>query len=275
MGLYFDTYEVPFTRPSILLPQSIYFEQSFELNVSADGGAFYGEHRAAWGDVTLELGGVWPRVDNLNTELAVFGQDAPGGLDGHLSFIGRLAYEFDGGRLRLALSGARLEAGYNPRFPPPNDLAAGTDLFEPIIASAQYNTDHWSFTTEYALRPIKDTGFGPQFPDIDIVGESYYGQVIYRLPPYWEAMLRYDVLFIDRDDRDGTKFKAQTGLPAHRSFAKDATVGLRYNITSSLAVRAEYHRVYGTGWLRVQDNPDATVLEKQWDLFALLLSYRF
>lgn len=54
LGLYFDTYEVPFTRPSILLPQSIYFEQSFELNVSADGGAFYGEHRAACGDLTLE-----------------------------------------------------------------------------------------------------------------------------------------------------------------------------------------------------------------------------
>lgn len=275
LGLYFDTFEVPFTRPSILLPQSIYFEQSFELNLSADGAQFYGERRAPWGDLTLELGGVWPRADNLDTELAVFGRDAPGELDNHLSFVGRLAYEFDGGRLRLALSGARVETGYNPRFPPPNDLAAGTDLFQPIIASAQYDTEQWNFTTEYALRPIKHTGFGPQFPDFDIVGESYYGQVIYRLAPHWEAMSRYDVLFNDRDDRDGTKFKAQTGLPAHTQFAKDWTVGLRYNITSSLTVRAEYHRVYGTGWLRVQDNPDATVLEKQWDLFALLLSYRF
>lgn len=275
LGLYFETYEVPFTRPSILLPQSIYFEQSFELNLSGDGAAFYAEHRATWGNLYLELGGLWPRVDNLNTELALFRGDAPGELDSNLSFIGRLAYEFDGGRLRLALSGARLETDYNPRFPPPNDFAAGTDLFEPIIASAQYNAEHWSLTSEYALRHIEDHGFGPFFPDTSFTGESYYFQGTYRVNPKWEAILRYDVLFFNRDDRDGTKFKAQTGLPANIAFAKDWTVGLRYNIASSLMVRAEYHRVYGTGWLRVQDNPDPTLLEKQWDLFALLLSYRF
>ncbi|MCI0565452.1 MAG: hypothetical protein MN733_43865, partial [Nitrososphaera sp.] len=128
---------------------------------------------------------------------------------------------------------------------------------------------------EYARRRIKDTGFGPQFPDLDLDGESYYLQAIYRHDPHWEAVLRYDSLISNVDDRDGTKFEAQQGLPAHLLFAEDWAVGLRYNLSSSLMVRAEYHRVCGTGWLSQRDNPDPAVIDKQWDLFALLLSYRF
>ena len=44
-------------------------------------------------------------------------------------------------------------------------------------------------------------------------------------------------------------------LPAHNRFAKDITVGLRWNITPEFMLRAEYHRVNGTGWLSTLDNP--------------------
>ena len=90
-------------------------------------------------------------------------------------------------------------------------------------------------------------------------------------------VLRYDVFYGDVDDRDGTKFEAATGQPSHLQFAKDWTVGVRYNITPSWMVRAEYHNVYGgTLYLFPQDyNPDVFATEKKWDIFALLLSYRF
>ena len=70
--------------------------------------------------------------------------------------------------------------------------------------------------------------------DFDIVGESYYIQGIYRIDPRWEMVVRYDVFFGNVDDRDGSKFEAATGLPSHLQFAKDWTVGVRYNITPSL-----------------------------------------
>ena len=145
-----------------------------------------------------------------------------------------------------------------------------------MIVSAQYNSEHWSFTSEYARRPVKHEGFSPDF-DFDIVGESYYFQGIYRLNARWETVLRYDVLFANVDDRDGTKFNAATQnmVPANSQFAKDWTVGLRYIITPSLMVAAEYHRVYGTGWLSFQDNPNLSRLETEWDLYALLVSFQF
>ena len=72
LGLYNDTRDVAFTRPSILLPESIYLDISREAFVSADGAHVYGELRSRWGDFSLQFGGVLPRVDNLDYELGIF-----------------------------------------------------------------------------------------------------------------------------------------------------------------------------------------------------------
>jgi hypothetical protein len=45
-GLYNDTRDVAFTRPSILLPESIYFDKAREFAVSADGAQVYGNSTA-------------------------------------------------------------------------------------------------------------------------------------------------------------------------------------------------------------------------------------
>ena len=63
--------------------------------------------------------------------------------------------------------------------------------------------------------------------------------------------------------------------PAHSRFAKDITVGLRWNITPQFMLRAEYHRVNGTGWLSTLDNPSPHGTVQHWDLFSILGSYRF
>ncbi|MDQ3563119.1 MAG: hypothetical protein M3436_02905 [Pseudomonadota bacterium] len=274
-GLYNDTRDVAFTRPSILLPQSIYLERTRELAVSGDGTMLYGEERSAWGNLGLEAGAFLARVDDENSELALLGRDFPGDLESRWSFIGRLTYSTPSEALRLAVTGVRLEADYNPRFTFPDDLGPGKDLFEPVIFSAQYNAESWSLTGEYARRPIKDEGFLVPGFDLDIVGESYYVQGIYRIDPYWEMVVRYDVLYNNVDDRDGTEAKAISGIPAHSQFAKDWAFGVRYNITPALMARAEYHNVYGTAWLHRKDNPDRFATDKKWDFFALLVSYRF
>ena len=81
--------------------------------------------------------------------------------------------------------------------------------------------------------------------------EGYYIQGTYRFSPAWEALIRYDVLYGDKNDKDGTKFAAMDGLrrPAYSRFAKDLTVGLNWNINPQFSLRAEYHRVNGTGSL--------------------------
>jgi hypothetical protein len=275
LGFYNDTRDVPFTRPSILLPQSIYFDRTRNLALASDGFQFYSEHRSGAENFMLQLGIGNPRVSDDETELAFLGRDRPGELDAKTSYIGRAIYEHDGGRLRLAVSAAQVNVGYDPALPFPADLLPGAIRFQPWILSAQYNAELWSLTSEYALRHFQLSDFGAPALTLDFTGESYYLQGTYRFGNRWEGVLRYDVLYTDRDDRNGNSFAAATGRPAHNRFAKDWTVGLRWNVTSDFMLRAEYHRVDGTAWLPLLENPNLASTVQQWNLFAVLASYRF
>ena len=272
LGFYNDTRDVPFTRPSILLPQSIYFDRTRKLAIAADGGHLYGEHRSDIGNLSVQFGAVRPLVRGPETEVALLG-DRPGQLSPDVLYIGQVNYELDEGRLRFAFSGAQLNVNYDPATV--DSLRAGSIRFTPLIFSAQYNAERWSLTSEYALRHFEYKNFGIAPLNLDFFGESYYLQGVYRITPEWEAIVRYDVLYIDSDDPKGKKWAAASGLAPHRRFAKDITVGLRWNITPEFMLRAEYHRVNGTAWLSTLDNPNSGDLSQHWDLFSILGSYRF
>jgi len=274
-GFYNDTRDVAFTRPSILLPQSIYFDRTRNLGLSSDGVQLYGEtSHADLGRISVQFGVVRPIVGDKDTESSLLVRLQPGDLEPDLTFIGRGIYESSNNRFRLALSGAWVNIDYDPGR---NDsLSSGAIKFSPIFVSAQYNTERWSLTSEYALRHFKYRDFNNAgFDALDFFGESYYFQGEYRFNSRWEAFLRYDVLFTNRSDRDGSKSAAATGRPAHSRFAKDLATGLRWNVTPSFMLRAEYHYVNGTAWLSTLDNPSSVNTSRYWHLFAVQASYRF
>ena len=273
-GLYNDTRDVIFTRPTILLPQSIYQERTRDLAISADGGIFYGEHRSNWGDLFLELGVGIPRGASLDSELAILGFDYPGNTTSKMSYIGRLSYDIDGGKYRMAISSAYVDTRYNPKFLQPDDLQAIKDIFSPIIFSVQYNREKLSLTAEYAIRRIQETVKDGSL-DLDISGESYYLQALYRFDQNWQAVVRYDVLYNNRDDRNGWQYQYLTGKPNYTQFARDWTFGLRYYLNSSFLVAAEYHYVNGTAWLPIQDNLDSSGLKQKWHMFSLAAGFQF
>ena len=78
LGFYNDTRDVPFTRPSILLPQSIYFDRTRKLALAADGMHMYGEYRSDMGDFPFREGTVRPLVRGAEAEAAVFGRQFSG-----------------------------------------------------------------------------------------------------------------------------------------------------------------------------------------------------
>ena len=277
LGLYNDTRDVAFTRPGVILPQSIYFERTRDLALSSDGGELYGELRFATNTLGWELMVAQPRTSDVDTEVALLGADRPGHLKGDPSIIGRLTYDHNGGRIRLALSSARLNLEYQPGLG--DASGAGVIRFTPTVLSGQFNSEHWSITTEYARR---DFLFGDNINYIPamlktITGESYYLQSEYRLTEKWELMARYDVAYQNVDDEMGQKFETLTAgtTPAHSLFSKDWTAGVRWNPSPAWMVRAEQHWVNGTAWLPFQDNPDRSKTYQHWRLFTVLVSYRF
>lgn len=269
-----------FTRPGILLPQSIYFDRTRNLGLSGDSVQLYGETAIAnLGTVSTQFG-VWlPIVSDKDTELAIFGAVPRGHLNRDVSYIGRGIFETNDKRLRLGISGIWLNTTYDPEHKSNDLIGPGSFQFSPIYFSAQYNAERWSLTSEYGLRHLKyDHNFGVDskgnpsgLNGLNRFGESYYFQGEYRFTPKWEGIVRYDVYYGDRSDRDGSR----SSVP-HSQFAKDIMVGLRWNVTPQFMLRAEYHRVNGTGWLSRLDNPkEEGPLSQHWDLYAIQASFRF
>ncbi|HXU94095.1 MAG TPA: hypothetical protein VFP33_10635 [Gallionella sp.] len=270
LGFYNLTRDVANTRPSIFLPESIYADASRNLLLALDGVQLYGENRTAIGDFFIEFGAGNVILDSVSKQSS----------KSATSYTGRLLYERDGGRIRLALTGvdANVESFQNP-FP-----NIRTNL-KAYLLSAQYNEDKWSLTGEF-IPELRTTTSGVVFPglppfipattlpDIKRTGESYYLQGTYRISPAWETLLRYDVQYSDKSDKSGTR-NATATTPAHRFFAKDWTVGLGWNVRSDTKIRAEYHRVDGTAWLSSRENPILMNTRQRWDMFVLQASYNF
>ncbi len=269
-GLYNDTRDVASTRPSVLLPQSIYFDRNRNLGLSADGGYFYAEQRTDYGDFFFNIGVVKPRTDDPSFKQSIAGNFA-GKMVGETSWVTRLNYEWQNDLVRASITYGEFKARYKPESTV-NNLLPGLFEFNPLIFSLQYNAEKWSLTTEYALRRIKLTNFGV-FSDNINTGESFYIQGAYQLSSSIEALIRYDQYSVDINDKKGRRFAEKTGRPSYSRFAEDWTFGLRFKITSSLLISSEYHRINGTGWLSSLENRGTTT--QYWDLYTLMISYDF
>jgi len=270
IGLYNDTpRDVAFTRPSIFLPQSIYFDRTQNVARSSDGLHVYTDYRMGIGDLLYQFGTVYVDVDGPESKKSLLTGIA-GDLESRLSYVTRLTFEQDGGRIRLSVTGLLLNIRFKSTTSPQE---RGSIRFRPLILSAQYNAEFWSLSSEYALRNFRYRNVGPL--NFNTTGESYYLQGTYRLFKPLELLLRYDVLFQDKTDRNGKNFSANTGRPNYSRFAKDWTIGLRWDITRTLMSRVEYHYVDGTAWLPSLDNPPPSTTTRYWDLFSILISFRF
>lgn len=115
-GFYNDTRDVPFTRPSILLPQSIYFDRTRNLALSGDSVQLYADvGHSRWGTFSTQVGLLFPIVSDRDTERAVLVfPNMHGHLTRDVSYIGRGIYETNDKRIRLGVSGIWLDSNYDP-----------------------------------------------------------------------------------------------------------------------------------------------------------------
>lgn len=270
-GLFNETRDVAFTNPTIILPQGIYFDRSRSLLVSADGGGVYADYSTEYGDIGFKFNLGMPLGDNEEIRSAILGSAATGKFEAKPAFATQLTYELNGGEYIFAVSYMNLKLDYKPTAT--DALSSGSTTIRPLLFSAQYNGEKFGLTAEYLYR-WNDYNDYAVASDLSFVTESWYVQGSYRFLPWLQGVVRYDTFSSDIDDRGGKRV-VENGLPDHLAYAKDWMVGLRFDITSSWMIRAEYHRVHGTAWLAQADNLDRSDTEQDWDLYALQLSYRF
>ena len=270
IGFYNLTRDVANARPSIFLPESIYNDGGRLLVLAMDGGEVYGEIRTAIGDFFLDYGKGKFILDDL-------ARQSYRTTDG---MVWRLMYERDAGLFRLAAT--KIDANVDVLQPTFQDAKLNLNLY---LYSAQYNAEKWSLTGEYVPEAVGTfaglviplaPGVGIMLPEIVQKGDAYYLQGTYRFTPKWEALLRYDAHYRDKNDRSGVQYAAaNAGKPAYSQFTKDWTAGITWNVRPDTKIRAEWHRVNGTSWLSARENPLPATTKQHWDMFALQASYSF
>lgn len=272
LGLYNDTRDVAFTRPSVVLPQSIYFDRVRDLGLSSDGAQLYFDSRSPWGEIGLQLHAAKPRFSD-DTEVALFSANLPGTLDADTSYMWRLVSELFDGQVKFAVSQAFVNMSYHATTNESNGNSALS--FDPIIVSLQMRAQNWGVTTEYARRRFKFDNMA--VPNKQQTGESYYVQLHYVVVDNIRLFGRYDTTYLNVQDRNGEDYAVLTNgtRPAFSQFSKDAALGAQLETGKNWLFMIEQHWVEGTAWLPFQDNPDQTSLQRKWWMFNLLVSYRF
>ncbi|MCH9697154.1 MAG: hypothetical protein K0U68_03540 [Gammaproteobacteria bacterium] len=272
LGFFNETRDVLSSRPTILLPQSIYFDRNRNIALSADGGYIHGEKRTDFGDFFIDIGGVIPRTDDPDASFSLTG-NLPGKLEGRPSLMTRFAYEWQGGRVRTSITYSDYNVKYHSKNP---FFQSGKIDFNPLIFSVQYNGENWSLTGEYEFNRRQFSNF-VALPDSDTTGIGYYVQGVYKFTDWMEGVVRYDKLVTDKNDKDGKRFSALTQgtRPSHSRFAEDITVGVRFTLIPNLLFSAEYHRINGTGWLAEIENKDLSKTKKRWNILLWMVSYSF
>lgn len=270
-GLYNQTRDIAFTRPGILLPQSIYFDRTRSFGLSSDGVLFYEEERLSNGILYFYVGGGVPNFGSDAEDALFFPGDTSPSMSGSYSTLGQVRYEHAGGKVVLALSAADVNADFDTNYP---GIGDGRFKFQPLALSAQYNSADWSLTTEYALRRRKISGLDVSDLNQSVIGDSWYLQYDRRLFEDWRWLVRYDVMANDWHDRSGKQYENDGMGPAHSRFARDLTLGLKWQPWSSLLLSAEYHNIDGTGWIPRSDNKNED-LERYWDMLMFQASFLF
>tara|TARA_B100000809_G_scaffold266694_1_gene330783 strand:+ start:4799 stop:6025 length:1227 start_codon:yes stop_codon:yes gene_type:complete len=273
-GLYNDARDIASNKPSILLPQSIYLDSLRQVFHTMDGLSSYGY--AQWADTHLNLDVVYgkPLIDET-TEQFILSAKRPGNIENEKMLIARIMLEQDAGLWRLGYSFAQLNSDYKPA--PVDFSVSGEVNINLNLLSFEYNWTDWQITAEYQISETEYKGLNYIGYDNQINNESYYGQVSYRITPKWKTFARYDVYYINSNDKDGKKLEVETGglVPAHKAFAKDITAGIRYDINKHWMLAAEYHHIKGTGWLALVENPIPSETSENWNLFTAQLSFKF
>lgn len=275
--LYSSIRGVPFARPSIILPQSVYYDGFRDIAVGGDGIAVkishsnddYGDFdfNFSYGSSTISD----KQKENVLSKLAQekFKQD----FDAQASFYWQPAF------LSWRFGVSLLDSDFSYHTNNDSDLFFnGVLSFQYYTMNALYEGENWEFSGEiYQTRFMTKGFYDPQHYSVP-VGQGLYLQSRYKVNKKLTLLARYESFYNNKNDKNGKKLEESTGglVPDYFSYHRDTTVGMSYDFSSDLSLRLEYHWFQGAGRLTPVVLPNPQINDsKNWQLLAVQLMYWF
>ena len=282
IGLYNQLRDSDFLRPMAFLPQSIYNENKRNLLVGAWGGNIYGnfslgrvgdfDYQAYYGTVDFrnDSGQAVAMKRLIQSTANKKGLGAVTGFDSENDYVmgGALIYYPPVDGLRLGVSYFTGETEFNFNVGGTAGKASGHSK-DFVVFSAEYTNTNWVLSTEYS-----EFTADRKVLDVDIRdgrSQGGYLQFCYHLHEDVAASVLYDIVYVNKDDRDGSAFVAQ-GQPDYLAWRKDIGAAIRWDVTDRWMVRAEYHNIDGAALGLPIFNSG---VERYWSYYVLKTSFNF
>lgn len=273
MGFYNESRDVIFTRPGILMPNSVYLEGQGlrDILFAADGAQLYGSHHIGAARLDWKLSaGLDSGADDLVDQFA--GDNRSLELTDYLAQ--QLILEWSSLGIRAGITHFTL--GLDGLFTLDDQLLRSDSDIDYWVASLQWNGRDYSLTAEYGLRNDRfHLGTPDGMPVIvtDNYADGFYLQVDRRLKLPITLFARFDWNVADRGDRDGSDYAATSPETRHKHsrYARDHVVGMRWTPNAHWGVFAEYHYYDGTLALGVDSERE----HRFWDLALVSIAYKF
>ncbi|PID44617.1 MAG: hypothetical protein CSB48_01290 [Proteobacteria bacterium] len=273
-GFYNETRDVAATRPSILLPESTYIDYLQFLFRSSDSIGLYARSEMGEGTLSFNTNIGRPLVYEEVVRVIMGGlpgKSATGRIGKNRLLVSQLGYEDARGQWRSALTYVLYRGNYE--VGPEDILREGKITSSQLMLSFEYNWDELQLITEAFRRNLSITDALPFTIYDEHLG--YYFQVGYQFEHGLKPYMRYDAVFLDKDDRQGLLFEAGRRGPAAFAFAKDITVGMSYTPSFNWNFGVEFHLVDGDYWVPAVENPDPLRQKRYWNMFLAQAAYRF
>ncbi|QDF68237.1 hypothetical protein FJQ87_17535 [Shewanella sp. SNU WT4] len=268
-GLYNSTRDVPFTRPSIILPQSIYPDLYRDAQLRIDGGDWFGEYLLASGVINWHVIAGFPAFgDDLADN--IFGNHSSGEFEPEPYYSATVNYQSSAWYVGISYYQADIV------FNSTSYMLDGNLDIDSWVASLQYRQDWWQLTSEINLFANLTEGINPnntQGYQRNSLGFYVEGRVF--LPKDWQLYLRFDNYDLDSNNRNAEAVSAVQGEPKYFSYSKDWTLGGQWLFEPSWMLALEYHQLDGAAWVPSFVNRDPLTQAKEWSIVAAQLSYRF
>jgi hypothetical protein len=273
--LYSSTRDVPHTRPSIILPQSLYFDAFRDVALGVDGLVLIAQTHNKLGEWDINLSYGNSRISEEQTK-NLLGSNASGKLKHDFDTQFSLYWRPKLTNFQFGFS--LLDADFSYKRGDNDTLFSGDETSQRIMFNILYQGQNWEIASEVMReRVIAENVLFPGFYS-DVTAEGGYLQARYFLSNQLTMLARLDIYDRDRQDRGGQNVEtlSQGLVPSYFGLMDQATAGVTWKFAENIQIQAEYHRVKGTGRLAPIFTPDTALnADKYWDMWAVQLMYWF
>ncbi|KKO46243.1 hypothetical protein WG68_05580 [Arsukibacterium ikkense] len=270
--LYSSTRDVPFTRPAIILPQSVYYDVFRDIAVSSDGLALKGYLQLSAGELEYNWSlGATPisrAQGRLLLSPLVNGKTRQ-------KYVQQASVFWQAAGSQSTWGLSLLDSDFSYRAAESDFFADAEVTVQRVMLNWQYQQEKWQLAAELVQERVQLNGFFAPVFSSDQFGWGGYIMGRYRLTEQLNVLTVLDYSTNSKDDKRGRRLPAQ-GIPEHFGYQQSIMLGASYELATRWRLQGEHHWVDGTGRLSPSVIPDLlNNQQRYWQLWAVQLMYWF